>query len=192
MSCVVDRLTTGLEVIARSNLVLSLSKDGTRGQAAVPPKENKPEVGRLTMGSGVQPVFTADMQLGAHERKPYKVWRPGAWIAALVLGVGVAMTADASGAERLEGPTWLAEDIKGGGVIDNAQSTVSIAAGGKVTGSGGCNRMFGTATIAGDALTFGGIGTTRMACAPALDGSGAEVPGRARRHAHASGSTGRI
>ena len=94
--------------------------------------------------------------------------RPGAWIAALVLGVGVAMTADASGAERLEGPTWLAEDIKGGGVIDNAQSTVSIAAGGKVTGSGGCNRMFGTATIAGDALTFGGIGTTRMACAPAL------------------------
>ena len=78
------------------------------------------------------------------------------------------MTADASGAARLEGPTWLAEDIKGGGVIDNAQTTVSIAAGGKVAGSGGCNRLFGQATIAGDALTFGGIGTTRMACAPAL------------------------
>lgn len=94
--------------------------------------------------------------------------RPGAWIVALALGVGVAMTADAWGAARLEGATWLAEDIKGGGVIDNAQSTVSIAAGGKVTGSGGCNRLFGTVTIAGDALTFGGIGTTRMACAPAL------------------------
>jgi hypothetical protein len=39
------------------------------------------------------------------QQKSYKVWRPGAWIAALVLGVGVAMTADASGAERLEGPT---------------------------------------------------------------------------------------
>ena len=76
------------------------------------------------------------------------------------------MTADAS--ERLLGPTWLAEDIKGGGVIDNAQSTVAIAPGGKVTGSGGCNRLFGTAAIAGDALTFSGIGTTRMACAPAL------------------------
>ena len=37
------------------------------------------------------------------QQKSYKVWRPGAWIAALVLGVGVAMTADASGAERLEG-----------------------------------------------------------------------------------------
>jgi len=76
------------------------------------------------------------------------------------------MTASAS--ERLEGPTWLAEDIKGGGVIDNAQTTVSFAAGGKVTGSGGCNRLFGTATVAGETLTFGGIGTTRMACVPAL------------------------
>ena len=102
------------------------------------------------------------------QQKSYKVWRPGAWIAALVLGVGVAMTADASGAERLEGPTWLAEDIKGGGVIDNAQSKIEIAAGGKVAGSGGCNRLFGAATIAGETLTFGGIGTTRMACAPAL------------------------
>ena len=101
------------------------------------------------------------------QREPDKVW-PGAWIAALVLGVGVAMTADASGAALLEGATWLAEDIKGGGVIDNAQSKIEIAAGGKVTGSGGCNRLFGMATIAGDALTFGGIGTTRMACAPAL------------------------
>lgn len=101
------------------------------------------------------------------QRKPYKVWRPGAWIAALVLGVGVAMTAGAAGAERLEGSAWLAEDIKGGGVIDNAQSKIAIEAG-KVTGSGGCNRLFGQATIAGDALTFGGIGTTRMACAPAL------------------------
>ena len=76
------------------------------------------------------------------------------------------MTADAS--ERLQGPTWLAEDIRGGGVIDNAQSTVAFAPDGKVSGSGGCNRLFGTATIAGDALTFSGIGTTRMACAPAL------------------------
>lgn len=78
------------------------------------------------------------------------------------------MTGDASGAGRLEGPTWLAEDIQGGGVIDNAQSKIAFAAGGKVTGSGGCNRLFGSATIAGDALSFGGIGTTRMACAPAL------------------------
>ena len=67
-----------------------------------------------------------------------------------------------------KGSNWLAEDIKGGGVIDNVQSTVSFASGGRVTGSGGCNRLFATATIAGDTLMFGGVGTTRMACAPAL------------------------
>jgi putative lipoprotein len=97
----------------------------------------------------------------------FSVSRPAVWIAALAV-VGMAMTTGASGSERLEGPTWLAENIKGGGVIDNAQSTLVFASGGRVTGSGGCNRLFATATIAGDTLMFGGIGTTRMACAPAL------------------------
>jgi putative lipoprotein len=92
----------------------------------------------------------------------------GSWLAALALALGIAMTAGASGAERLVGPTWLAEDIKGGGVIDTAQSTLVFASGGKVTGSGGCNRLFGTAEISGDRIRFAGIGTTRMACAPAL------------------------
>lgn len=97
----------------------------------------------------------------------FSVSRPAVWIAALAV-VGMAMTAGASGSERLEGPTWLAENIKGGGVIDNAQSTLVFASGGRVTGSGGCNRLFATATIGGDTLMFGGVGTTRMACAPAL------------------------
>jgi putative lipoprotein len=97
----------------------------------------------------------------------FSVSRPAVWIAALAV-VGMAMTAGASSSERLEGPTWLAENIKGGGVIDNAQSTLVFASGGRVTGSGGCNRLFATATIAGDTLMFGGVGTTRMACAPAL------------------------
>ena len=95
------------------------------------------------------------------------VSRPAVWIAALGV-LGMAMTAGASGSELLEGPTWLAENIKGGGVIDNAQSTLVFASGGRVTGSGGCNRLFATANISGDALTFGAVGTTRMACAPAL------------------------
>lgn len=63
---------------------------------------------------------------------------------------------------------WLAEDIGGGGVIDNAQSVLELAADGTVTGSGGCNRMTGTAVIEGDALSFGPIASTRMGCVPAL------------------------
>ncbi|TAJ87650.1 MAG: META domain-containing protein [Reyranella sp.] len=63
---------------------------------------------------------------------------------------------------------WLAEDIRSGGVIDNLQSVLEIAADGAVTGSGGCNRMRGQATIAGTSLTFGAMITTRMACSPAV------------------------
>ncbi|OHV83817.1 YbaY family lipoprotein [Rhizobium sp. LCM 4573] len=63
---------------------------------------------------------------------------------------------------------WLAEDIRGRGVIDNLQTVLEIAEDGKVSGSGGCNRMSGMATIAGDDIAFGPIASTKMACAPAV------------------------
>ena len=63
---------------------------------------------------------------------------------------------------------WLAEDIRGGGVIDNLQSVLEITADGVVSGSGGCNRMRGQATISGTRLTFGPIAATQMACPPAV------------------------
>jgi putative lipoprotein len=95
-------------------------------------------------------------------------WGGGARAVALVAGIGLLMSANATAADRLVGRAWLAEDIQGGGVIDNVQSKVVFEAGGKVTGSGGCNRLFGMAKIAGASLAFGSIGTTRMACAPAV------------------------
>lgn len=63
---------------------------------------------------------------------------------------------------------WLAEDIGGGGVIDNAQSLLELAGDGSVTGSGGCNRMTGTAVTEGARLSFGPLAATRRACVPAL------------------------
>ncbi len=68
----------------------------------------------------------------------------------------------------LTGTSWLAEDIGGRGVIDEAQTTITFEAEGRVAGSGGCNRYFGAATIKGDAITFGKLGSTMMACVPAL------------------------
>lgn len=62
---------------------------------------------------------------------------------------------------------WLAEDVDGGGVIDRLQTILEIAEDGAVSGTGGCNRMIGKATIAGNALTFGTIASTQMACTPA-------------------------
>lgn len=68
----------------------------------------------------------------------------------------------------IEGKDWLAEDIQGGGVIDNAQTTLTIAPDGAVSGSGGCNRYFSKASIAGTSISFAEIGSTYMQCPPAL------------------------
>lgn len=63
---------------------------------------------------------------------------------------------------------WLAEDIRGGGVIDRLQTVLVIGADGGIGGSGGCNTMGGDATIRGDKIRFGQIISTMMACAPAV------------------------
>jgi len=69
---------------------------------------------------------------------------------------------------RLFDTIWLAEDIEGRGVIDFAQSTIRIAADGKVTGRGACNNYFGVATVEGNSIALGKLGSTFMACAPAI------------------------
>ena len=68
----------------------------------------------------------------------------------------------------LGGATWLLEDLTGRGVIDNSHVTLEFKADGKVTGSGGCNRYSGSATLKGSAITFTPMASTMMACAPAL------------------------
>jgi putative lipoprotein len=99
--------------------------------------------------------------------------QPLAAVATLVLvascsGPGETTTAETT-PPALMGSTWLAEDIGGRGVIDRARTTISFEPEGRVAGSGGCNRYFGSVTIKGDAITFSEkLGATMMACAPAL------------------------
>src|SRR5262245_8027867 len=88
-------------------------------------------------------------------------------LAALMAG-GAAQAADEPAAPALAGTTWRAETIMGGPVIDSAASAITFAADGRVSGRGGCNRYFGTSTIAGEQLSFSAMGATQMACAPAL------------------------
>jgi len=57
--------------------------------------------------------------------------------------------------------------IKPTGSVRDAQLQFA-SEGSKVTGSTGCNRLTGTYTRNGDALTFGPAATTRMACAPPI------------------------
>jgi putative lipoprotein len=101
-----------------------------------------------------------------------RAFRNLAAVATLVVLAGCTGSAENTMAETtsadLIGSTWLAEDIGGRGVIDNAQTTITFDAEGRVAGSGGCNRYFGPVTIDGSAISFGDLGATRMACVPAL------------------------
>jgi heat shock protein HslJ/phosphoserine phosphatase len=63
---------------------------------------------------------------------------------------------------------WVAEDIDGGGVIDNAQSTLEISEDGSVSGSTAVNRYGGKAKIDGQKMEFGPLALTRRAGPPAL------------------------
>ncbi|TXR49048.1 META domain-containing protein [Phyllobacterium endophyticum] len=71
-------------------------------------------------------------------------------------------------AGEIRNVSWLAEDIDGRGVIDDAQTTLKIDADGSVNGSGGCNRFMSRATIDVQKLTFKPAAATRMMCPPAL------------------------
>ncbi len=81
-------------------------------------------------------------------------------------GSETAQTMEAAG---LVGTTWIAEDIRGGGVIDNLPSTLTFESFEQVTGSGGCNRYAGPVRIDGRSIAFGPLAATRMACPPAID-----------------------
>ena len=59
---------------------------------------------------------------------------------------------------------WLAEDIDQAGVMDMLQSTLEFDVNMNVSGNAGCNRNFGSATVTGEKITFGPLGSTRMAC----------------------------
>ncbi len=75
---------------------------------------------------------------------------------------------DETVASGIEGKDWLAEDIQGGGVIDNAHTTLTVASDGAVSGSGGCNRYVSKATLSGQEIAFADIGSTYMQCPTAL------------------------
>jgi len=80
----------------------------------------------------------------------------------------MSVTSDATAAGSLFGVIWIAEDIGGGGVIDNAQSTITFLADGTASGSGGCNNFSGKAKADGDQIEIGPLAATQKACIPPL------------------------
>jgi heat shock protein HslJ len=86
--------------------------------------------------------------------------------------VGLVRKTDASlllPAGALAGPEWSlrAFDVAGAEqpLVAGTEITLALDADGKIAGTGGCNRYFGTyESGAGGIVSFGAIGSTRMAC----------------------------
>lgn len=78
--------------------------------------------------------------------------------------------APAAAAPPLQGTRWVLVRVGMQRVITptadprRVPHLVLDPAGRRVTGSGGCNRLFGGYALDGTALTFAGVGGTRMAC----------------------------
>jgi heat shock protein HslJ len=77
----------------------------------------------------------------------------------------------------LEGTTWVVESLVSNQAVSSMPAGVIaslVFTGGKVAVGTGCNRGNGSAAIGETAITFGPIGTTKMACA----GPAGEVEGQ--------------
>lgn len=88
--------------------------------------------------------------------------------AIVALALAVVAPAVAQDGPGWDGATWRVEDIRGRGVIDNAETSLRVAPDGDVSGSTGCNVFHGHATIEGAKISFGQMASTMRACAPAL------------------------
>ena len=64
--------------------------------------------------------------------------------------------------------SWLAEDIGGGGVIDDLQTTLEIRDDGTYGGMAGCNNFTGMFSLSEGTISFGSAAATRKICAPAI------------------------
>lgn len=66
------------------------------------------------------------------------------------------------------GSKWILEELNGTPVLDDAAPTLEFPEQGKAAGFGSCNRFFGTVNISGSSISFGALGSTRMACGTAI------------------------
>ena len=89
------------------------------------------------------------------------------------VSASTAQSAPSSSAMKpLEGPYWKAIELAGKPMPaqdPQREAHLQFQAGGRVSGSDGCNRLTGTYQRSGDRLTFGQMAATQMACVDATD-----------------------
>ena len=72
--------------------------------------------------------------------------------------------------EPIEGPVWRLVQL-GDESLPPGDAQIRFDDSGRVSGSGGCNRISGTFTRSGITLRIGQLGSTRMACADPVRGA---------------------
>lgn len=81
-----------------------------------------------------------------------------------VLLAGCAAHTPSGTTTKLPGTSWRLVDLAGTAALAEPPATISFLEDGRVAGAGSCNRFFGSATISGESLTLGQLGSTKMAC----------------------------
>ncbi|HYC31381.1 MAG TPA: META domain-containing protein [Gemmatimonadales bacterium] len=66
--------------------------------------------------------------------------------------------------EALAGTKWRLVDLAGQPAASGVEATLEFGDDGSVSGNASCNNFRGTATVSGDAITFGPLATTRKMC----------------------------
>lgn len=86
---------------------------------------------------------------------------------ASLAGCGSGISLD----EPIEGPAWRLAQLGDEPIAPGSDAQVQFdRSSGRVSGSGGCNRISGTYTRVGSTLKIGQLGSTRMACADPVRG----------------------
>ena len=99
---------------------------------------------------------------GATERK---LIRSAGLAGVLFAGLSGCAAFESASLDRSE---WRASEIAGVEVGGKAQSTLVFHDGGQINGNGACNQMFGRYEASGHDLRFESVGSTKMACVPAV------------------------
>lgn len=66
----------------------------------------------------------------------------------------------------LPGTEWRLQELGGAKAMPTPEATLAFLDATRASGSGACNRFTATYELAGNAIKFGPIATTRRACAP--------------------------
>lgn len=84
--------------------------------------------------------------------------------AAILFLTGCTETPQESG--TLVGPVWVAEQVAGAAFPTIPLVTLQFGADGRAAGKGGCNQYSGPYQVTDNAISFGAMVSTKMACDP--------------------------